>query len=187
MRVCVVSTTQQIGRHLTPTTDLTVDTPAFEMFYQREFRTIVAIARALVPDGGAAEDLAQEAFVAAHQNWQKVANYDNPKAWVRRVVVNKATSFQRRRGAEWRAVTRFGNTSPTTMPDISTETEEVWDEVRRLPRRQAQAIALFYVGQLSIEEIAQVMDCQQGAVKSHLHRARIKLSQSLAPWGQETQ
>jgi RNA polymerase sigma-70 factor (ECF subfamily) len=72
------------------------------------------------------------------------------------------------------------------MPDISHETEEVWNEVRRLPRRQAQAIALFYVGQLSIEEIAEVMDCQRGAVKSHLHRARTKLNQSLAAWDQET-
>jgi RNA polymerase sigma-70 factor (ECF subfamily) len=170
-----------------PRSDLTVDTPAFEMFYQREFKAIVAIARALVRDGGTAEDLAQDAFVAAHRNWDRVSHYDNPTAWVRRVAVNKATSFQRRRGAEWRAITRLGGAADSsTMPDISHETEEVWNEVRRLPRRQAQAIALFYVGQLSIEEIAEVMDCQRGAVKSHLHRARTKLNQSLAAWDQET-
>lgn len=182
-----VITTQQIGRHLTSGSDLTADPAGFEVFYQREFRPVVAIARALVRDGAAAEDLAQEAFLAAHRHWRRIGDYENPRAWLRRVVVNKATSFHRRRGAELRALTRIGpNRVESSMPDLSPETDAIWEAVRRLPQRQAQAVALFYVGQLTVEEIAGVMQCQQGAVKSDLHRARTRLSESLSAWDEET-
>jgi RNA polymerase sigma factor (sigma-70 family) len=61
----------------------------------------------------------------------------------------------------------------------------VWDEVGRLPRRQAQAIVLHYVEQLSVEEIGEVMGCSPGAVKSHLHRARARLNERLQEWDEE--
>jgi RNA polymerase sigma-70 factor (ECF subfamily) len=147
---------------------------------------MVAMARALVRDGSAAEDLAQESFVSAHRHWARVGAYDDPGAWVRRVLINRATSFQRRLGAEWRAVNRLGGRADErTVPELSPQATEVWDEVRRLPRRQAQATVLHYVDQLSVEEIGQVMGCSSGAVKSHLHRARARLSQRLQTWDEE--
>jgi RNA polymerase sigma-70 factor (ECF subfamily) len=94
--------------------------------------------------------------------------------------------MQRRLSAEWRAVHRLGGRADErTVPDLTPETTEVWDEVRKLPRRQAQAIALHYVDQLSVEEIGQVMGCSSGAVKSHLHRARARLSERLQTWDEE--
>lgn len=158
----------------------------FELFYRREYPRMVAIARALLRTGGAAEDLAQESLVTAHRHWDRVGGYDDPGAWVRRVLVNRATSLQRRLGAEWRAVNRLaGRADERIVPDLTPQTIEVWDEVRRLPRRQAQAVALHYVDQLSVEEIGQVMGCSPGAVKSHLHRARARLSQRLQTWDEE--
>ena len=162
------------------------DVEPFEVFYRREYTRMVAIARALVRDGSAAEDLAQESFVSAHRHWARVGAYDDPGAWVRRVLINRATSFQRRLGAEWRAVNRLGGRADErTVPELSPRATEVWDEVRRLPRRQAQATVLHYVDQLSVEEIGQVMGCSSGAVKSHLHRARARLSERLQTWDEE--
>ena len=66
------------------------------------------------------------------------------------------------------------------------EADEVWDEVRKLPRRQAQATVLHYVDQLSVAEIAEVMGVSPGAVKAHLHKARAHLSRRLETWGEET-
>jgi RNA polymerase sigma-70 factor (ECF subfamily) len=157
---------------------------SFEGFYQREYRAMLGIALALAADTAAAEDLVQEAFISAHRRWDRVSQYDNPKAWVRRVLINRATSLRRRLSAELRAVTRVGPPEPAT-PDFSSETAGVWEEVHRLPRRQQQAIALHYVGQLSVVEMADVMGCSQGAVKSHLHRARETLRGSLAGWSEE--
>lgn len=148
---------------------------------------MVAVARALTRDGATAEDLAQEAFVAAHRHWARISRYENPKAWVRRVLVNKATSFRRRRGSELRALVRMeGQRTGHQMIEVSEDSAEVWRHVSQLPRRQAQAVALFYVGELSVDEIAEVMQCQNGSVKSHLHRARTKLSRSLSGWDEGT-
>src|SRR5919106_3224608 len=129
---------------------------SFEGFYQSEYRAMLGIALALAPDTSAAEDLVQEAFITAHRRWDRVSQYDNPKAWVRRVLINRATSLRRRVSAELRALTRLGPPEPAT-PDFSAETSDVWKEVHRLPRRQQQAIVLHYVGQLSMVELADVM------------------------------
>ena len=162
------------------------DVEPFEMFYRREYTRMVAIARALLRSAGSAEDLAQESFVTAHRHWERIGAYDDPGAWVRRILINRATSLRRRMGAEWRAVNQLaGRADERIVPDLTPQTIEVWDEVRRLPRRQAQAIALHYVAQLSVEEIGQVMGCSSGAVKSHLHRARARLSARLQTWDEE--
>lgn len=157
---------------------------SFEGFYQSEYRAMLGIALALAPDAAAAEDLVQEAFISAHRRWDRVSQYDSPPAWVRRVLINRATSLRRRLSAEFRALSRIGPPQPAS-PDFSAETSDVWKEVHRLPRRQQQAIALHYVGQLSTIEMADVMGCSQGAVKSHLHRARETLRGSLAGWSEE--
>jgi len=157
---------------------------SFEAFYRNEYRAMLGIALALASDRSSAEDLVQEAFISAHRRWDRVSQYDSPQAWVRRALINRATSLRRRVAAEFRAVARIGPPSPAP-PDLSAETAGVWTEVHKLPRRQQQAVALYYVGQLSTTEIADVMGCSQGAVKSHLHRARETLKGSLAPWSEE--
>jgi RNA polymerase sigma-70 factor (ECF subfamily) len=158
----------------------------FDGFYRSEYHRIVAVARAFSPDRSAAEDLAQEAFAAAHRHWDRVSRYDDPRAWVRRVLINRATSLRRRLGAERRAVDRAGHDPHRGFQaDLSLPTQEVWNEVRRLPRRQQQAVVLHYVGQLSIEEIADAMGCSAGAVKAHLHRARTALKDRLTDWNEE--
>ena len=49
---------------------------------------------------------------------------------------------------------------------------EVWDLVRRLPKRQAQAVALHYLEDLPVSEIAEILECSPGSVKTHLSRGR---------------
>ncbi|HSJ83071.1 MAG TPA: sigma factor [Acidimicrobiia bacterium] len=116
----------------------TPEVESFEAFYRREYTRMVAMARALLRNASAAEDLAQESFVTAHRHWDRIGAYDDPGAWVRRVLINRATSLQRRLGAEWRAVDRLGGKADeTTVPELTPQTTEVWEEVRRLPRRQA--------------------------------------------------
>ena len=177
---------QQSRRGVSATRDGAVDVEPFEMFYRREYTRMVAMARALLRSGASAEDLAQESFLAAHRQWDRIAGYDDPGAWVRRVLINRATSFHRRRGVEWRALSKLGgHAGEDTLPELSPQAVEVWEEVRRLPKRQAQATVLHYVDQLSMEEVADVMGISSGAVKAHLHRARAHLSQRLEAWGEE--
>lgn len=157
---------------------------SFESFYRNEYRTALSIAIALTSDVSAAEDLVQDVFIAAHGRWDRVSQYDKPVAWLRRVLINRATSRRRKLGSELRALTRMGQPEPDS-PDLSPETSEMWTEVGRLPRRQRQAVVLHYVGDLSINEMADAMGLSKGAVKSHLHRARESLRGPLADWTKE--
>lgn len=60
---------------------------------------------------------------------------------------------------------------------------DVWDAVRALPPRQAQSIALFYWDDLSVAQIAGILECGTETVKTHLKRGRAALSQELGAEG----
>jgi RNA polymerase sigma-70 factor (ECF subfamily) len=126
-----------------------------------------------------AEDLAQEAFAAASKQWHRIAEYDKPGAWLRRVVVNKATSWRRRRAVELRALARIGPTASSPGLLIAAENAALWSEVRSLPTRQAQVIALVYLDDLTIADTADVLGCGVETVRTHLKRARSTLARRL--------
>jgi RNA polymerase sigma factor, sigma-70 family len=158
---------------------VTLEPSDFDAFVRAEYRSVAGLAHALCGDLGRAEDLAQEAFVAAHRSWASVGEYDDPGAWVRRVVVNKATSLRRRRFAESRALQRFGNRRAETEAGTDVNDAAVWSAVRGLPRRQAQVVALTYLDDLDAAEVARVLECGEATVKTHLHRAKATLAQRL--------
>jgi len=151
----------------------------FESFYTRERRSVVGLAYVLSGSRSGAEDLAQEAFVAAYRKWEQVSKYDNPGAWVRRVVANRATSWLRRRAAEARALLRLGG-QVYTVPPVDPEADLIWREVRRLPARQAQAVALRYLDGQEVSDIARILGCSDNTVHTHLRRGRESLARRLS-------
>jgi len=156
------------------------DATSFDDWYRREYRSVVALVYTLSGSRGGAEDLAQDAFVEAHRRWDSIAGYDNPGAWVRKVAMNKARSRLRRRGAEARAYTRhmiLERRLPDEMPDPA---EHFWAEVRSLPRQQAKVVALHYLEDRPVDEIAAILEISSGTVKTHLHRGRATLATRLS-------
>ena len=154
--------------------------PDFDRFCATERAAVVGLAYVLCGDWGAAEDLAQDAFFAAYRQWSRLATYDHPGAWVRRVVANRAVSRRRRLSSEARAVARLAlRRRPATDP--APIDEEVWAAVRHLPARQAQVFALTYVDDLSLDQVGGVLQISPGTAKTHLQRARAALAASLAP------
>jgi len=159
---------------------LDVTHESFENFYRREFRDVVGLAYALSGSRLGAEDLAQEAFIAAHQRWDRIGEYDKPGAWVRRVVANKAVSGFRRKAAEAKALARLAGQRHQPLPEMEPQDEEFWREVRRLPGQQAKAIALFYVEDRPVAEISEILECSQATAKVHLFRGRQALAKKLS-------
>ena len=164
-----------------PTSQVVRGREPFERFYAREFRSVVGLAYALSGSRGASEDLAQEAFIAAHENWDKVGTYEKPEAWVRRVVSNLSVSRFRRRTTEMKALTRLAGfrNETTALPTLPSEAEHFWSNVRKLPKRQAQAMALHYLEDLPVVEITEILECSPNTVKAHLHKGRKKLAARL--------
>ncbi len=164
-----------------PTSQVIRGVEPFERFYEREFRSVVGLAYALSGSRAASEDLAQEAFIAAHGNWDKIGTYEKPEAWVRRVVSNLSVSRFRRRTTEMKALTRLAGfrNETSVLPTLPSEAEDFWSHVRKLPRRQAQVIALHYLEDLPVAEIAEILECSPNTVKVHLHKGRQKLADRL--------
>ncbi len=152
---------------------------SFESFYRREFRGLVALALALSGSRLGAEDLAQEALMVAHRRWHEVARLERPGAWVRRVLSNMAVSEYRKRASELKAVRRLAARRQEVIPDMEPEDAAFWRNVRSLPNNQAKAIALHYIEDMSVNDIAEVLDCSPSTAKVHLFRGRKALAAKL--------
>jgi RNA polymerase sigma factor (sigma-70 family) len=122
-------------------------------------------------------ELAQEALLRAYRDWTRVSVLDRPGAWVRRATVNLAIDSHRRRVNEQRTLVLA--VEPRVEADGFGVDDQFWVLVRALPERQRAVVALRYVDDLSLEEIALVLEVSVGTVKSTLFSARSALAASL--------
>ena len=152
---------------------------SFDAFFADERDAVLGLAFALTGDRAAAEDIVQDAFLEAFRKWDRIAGYDQPGAWVRRVVANMSVSAFRRRGRELRTLTRLMARHDRVVPDLSPSTLAFWQAVRALPKRQAQVAALFYLEDRPIAEIASILQIAEGTVKKHLFDGRRALARTL--------
>ena len=117
---------------------------SFEAFYLREYPQVVGLLNGLLGSRLVAEELAQETFLVAYRDWDRISRLDNPRAWVRKVAINQRGSFVRaylrQQTKERDAVVRNEDDSIKLADDHA----EVWQAVRTLPPLQAQVIALHY-------------------------------------------
>lgn len=160
--------------------DVEVPEP-FTRFFRAEYSAVVALAYGLSGSRSAAEDIAQEAFLRAYRDWSRVESMDSPDGWVRRVAMNLARSRWRRLKAEMAARSRLSpptDFSPPDGPPI-----EFWDEVRRLPRRQAEAVSLRYIEDLTVTEISQILQVAEGTVRALLFQGRERLRRQFVAKG----
>ena len=151
---------------------------SFDDFYRQEYRRVLGLAYVLTGSTAVAEDTTQDAFTAAYRQWAAIGSYDSPAAWVRRVTCNRAASVVRRRVREAGAIVRLAHRTKTQV-ELDEGDAEFWRTVRALPPRQAQAVALFYLEDYSVRDIAAVLDCSEGTVKTHLSRARSAVARQL--------
>jgi|SRR5688572_29445625 RNA polymerase sigma factor (sigma-70 family) len=161
-----------------PSVEASNESVSFDDFYRSEHRHVLGLAFVLTGNQWVAEDTAQDAFAAAFRNWRSIVAYDSPGAWVRRVTCNRAASVLRRRVREAKALMRLVGRTQTQI-ELDEGDEAFWQTVRRLPPRQAQAVALYYLEDYSVRQISEVLDCSEGTVKTHLSRAREAIARQL--------
>jgi RNA polymerase sigma-70 factor (ECF subfamily) len=142
----------------------------FEIFFRECYGSVVRAVAMAVGDRGRAEDLAQEAFARAFRRWRVVSAMERPVTWVYVVAMNAERSRWRR---EERA-SRCDDQMQVVLDDPATGVTTgvvVRDALGRLPPRQRCAVALRYLADLRIAEVAEVMGCAEGTVKATLHQA----------------
>jgi RNA polymerase sigma factor (sigma-70 family) len=141
---------------------------AFEGFYRGQFVRMARLALLLVGDRSVAEELAQEALSRVQPRFDAL---EAPAAYTRTVVVNLAKRHRgrdaRRRAAEAR--------SADAAEAVSSGARELLDVIDRLPYRQKVVLVLRFYEDLSEAEIAGVLGCRPGTVKSLASRALARL------------
>ena len=142
----------------------------FESFFEENYGPVVRTVAVALGDRGRAEDLTQEAFVRAFRRWRHVSAMERPVTWVYVVALNT----DRRRWRREERESGFDDRSDTVLVDPAgalVTTIVVREALERLAPRQRAAVALRYLADLSVADVAEVMDCAQGTVKAALHQA----------------
>ncbi|HEY4377783.1 MAG TPA: sigma-70 family RNA polymerase sigma factor [Acidimicrobiales bacterium] len=147
-----------------------------EALYRAEQPGLVRLARLLTADPQLADELVQEAFVRLHP---RLGTVDNPGGYLRTIVVNLARGSHRRAESARRLAPP--PPPPVDPPDLPHDLDAIWPAVAALPDRRRQAIVLRYYADLSIDEIATLLDARPSTVRSLLHRGLASLKEVLEP------
>ena len=143
---------------------------ALEAVYRSSSLALTRLAYLLVGDRSEAEDIVQSVFVSAVTRWPTI---DEPSAYLRRAVVNRANDVHRR---SHRAA---GSALPTDGVVGEPAVDDTLRFVRALPDRQRAVVVLRFYEDLSLTEIAALLDRPDATVRSDLRRALTKLRRSL--------
>ena len=138
--------------------------------YRRLRPAMVRLAHLLTGSPELAEDVVHDAFVACAGRWSTL---EVPEAYVRRAVTNQARRVARQAGRDRDKTARLGRTVPLSagVPEL----DETWSLLRALPGRQRMALVLRFYEDLSEAEIARLLECRPGTVKSLIHRGLAKV------------
>lgn len=146
----------------------------YEEFLREQAPHLARYAGVLTADHDLAKDLVQEAMVKAHGRWRSIGSLDRPDLYVRRMITNDYISFRRRWAT--RSITTVANVLDnrhTQLPDhadLLVDRALVRVLLDTLPRRQRAVVVLRFYEQFSHAEIAEILDCSEGTVRSHLSR-----------------
>lgn len=148
----------------------------FQEFVRARWSHLVRTAYLLTGDAHHAEDLTQTALAKAYRSWRRVSGSDNPEAYVRRMLVTcNSDRFRKRRVKE--SLTdappeRAGRDESVTRVD---ERGVLLGALAELPPRQRAVVVMRYWEDLSEAEVAEVLGCSQGTVKSQASKGLAKL------------
>jgi RNA polymerase sigma-70 factor (sigma-E family) len=137
----------------------------------------------LVQDWAAAEDLTQAALVKAWLAWPRLDG--DPEAYVRKIIVTTHVSWWRRRWRH-REVTTGEPPEQPNVPSEATAVDErdaLWRALGRLPAGQRAVIVLRYYEDMTEAQVANILGCSTGTVKSQASRAlaRLRVDDTLRP------
>ncbi|MGC4808008.1 SigE family RNA polymerase sigma factor [Micromonospora sp. DT233] len=146
----------------------------YEEFADSRLTALLRYAVMLTGDPHQAQDLVQETMVRAQLNWRRVARADSPERYVRRMLTNQYVDW--RRGSWVRRVLLRAEPEDVVAVSVdhaqaAVDRDQVWTWLARLPRRQRATLVLRYYEDLPDAEIAEILGCAVGTVRSSISRA----------------
>jgi RNA polymerase sigma-70 factor (sigma-E family) len=158
----------------------------FEEFAATRMPGVLRFAAVLTGDPADAEDLAQEVLTRAYSRWDRIGGLDRPDLYVRKMILNEYLSWRRRSARP--IPVGAGTLEPaSTGPDHAQqyiEREALLAELGKLSRRQRAVLVLRYYEDRDDAEIAELLGCSPGTVRSHASRALAALRVDMSPWAE---
>jgi RNA polymerase sigma factor (sigma-70 family) len=148
------------------------------LLYRDHARPLVGLARLFVDHRDAAEDIVQEAFIRLARSLHRIDEPAKAEAYLRSIVLNLARDHNRRGLLSLRHSMTSRDLDQSGVDETITAIDEyrhVIESLRKLPRRQRDCVALRYLFELSVAEIANTLDLSQNSVKTHLKRGLARL------------
>jgi RNA polymerase sigma-70 factor, ECF subfamily len=155
--------------------------------FRSERDRLVRVLAVAYGDREAAADAVQEAFVQLYLKWDRISEYDDPVAWVRRAAINRLRNERRSLRRLSGALQRLGEQHTSAQlgagadPSVaaSPRLSDVMEAIRALSPRRRLILALFYLDDLSVRQIADSLGISEGSVKRQLHDGRDELRRRL--------
>jgi RNA polymerase sigma factor (sigma-70 family) len=144
----------------------------FKTAFVEHFPRAMRVARSVGADDLAAEDIAAETLARAYARWSKLTAGDYLEAWIVRVATNLALNALRDGN---RRLGPSASSAPLEVADQATAAVTVAAALRRLPKRQREAVVLCHLGGLSEAEAARVLRVSPNTVKTHAQRGMAAL------------
>ncbi len=145
------------------------DRGRLENLYAAHAPGAARLAYLLTGDRALAEDLVQDAFVRMFGRFRDLRHPEAFGAYLRKTVVNLAKSYFRRKGVE-RSYLERESGRPDTPAEPPSGREEMWDALKTLTPRQRAALVLRYYEDLTEAQVAELLGCSVGTVKSQTAR-----------------
>jgi len=166
------------------------DSQAFAALYDRYKRRLFRTALAITDDQGAAEEVLQDCFLKAYRSLSRIDCSAPLGPWLHRIVVNLSYNWVVKRRSWFVSVEEMIDrlvAAPQVWPEHAYERKELHrrlhEAINSLKIHHRLVVILFYLQGFSLTEIAYVLECPVGTVKSRLHHARKTLKKELASEG----
>jgi RNA polymerase sigma-70 factor (sigma-E family) len=156
------------------------DEADFRAFVAARSTSLLWFAHVLTGDRHTAEDIVQTALSRTFSAWGRVKRKDNPEGYVRRAIVNTHLNALRRRPWREQPHGEVPETATDRRPESDLdEREAMWQALTLLPPRQRAVLVLRYYEDLTEADIADVLACSRGTVKSQASKALASLRRVL--------
>jgi RNA polymerase sigma-70 factor (sigma-E family) len=157
----------------------------FDCFAAEVSDPLLRTGHLMTGDAGDAEDLVQETLLTVARRWKRVRSMDHPAAYARRVLVNlvlhDGDRRSRRRTELWPqdgAAEAADEGAAQALLEVDDLAEFRW-ALAQLPARQRAVLVLRYWADLPVAEVADILGCSEGTVKSTASRAAARLAETL--------